>query len=105
MILVALPSSGDPRSEARRGSKGTHLVSIDRSPNASFHLPLSRPVPSEKIWMMELVECYRCGSTVESDRLDLELWVVIHAWQDGAALFVCPRCQTKREQDFRTGPT
>lgn len=45
------------------------------------------------------LECYRCGRRIEPGRLGVEGWVVLHAWDDGSALFVCPDCQSEREAE------
>lgn len=45
-----------------------------------------------------MIECYRCGAEIAADRVDLEGWVVLHAWRDGHALFVCGACQTSSER-------
>ncbi len=51
--------------------------------------------------MVEPVACYRCARPSHPDRLDIEAWVGLHAGSDGAALFVCPDCQSEREQEAR----
>jgi hypothetical protein len=50
--------------------------------------------------LVEPVECYRCARP-SPDRLDVEGWVGLHACDDGPALFVCPGCQSEREQEAR----
>lgn len=47
-----------------------------------------------------MIECYRCGAEVAEDRFDLDGWAAIHAWENGAALFVCPTCQTEPEREM-----
>jgi hypothetical protein len=51
--------------------------------------------------VLELVECYRCARPSRPDRLEIDGWVGLHACRDGAALFVCPECQSEREQEAR----
>jgi hypothetical protein len=51
--------------------------------------------------LVEPVACYRCARPSYPDRLDIEGWVGLHACGDGAALFVCPDCQSEREQEAR----
>jgi hypothetical protein len=49
---------------------------------------------------VESVECYRCARP-GPDRLDVHGWVGLHACGDGPALYVCPECQSEREQEAR----
>jgi hypothetical protein len=51
--------------------------------------------------LLEPVECYRCACPGRSDRLETDGWVALHACTEGAALFVCPDCQSEREQEAR----
>lgn len=46
------------------------------------------------------VQCYRCGATLPAAEFDRVGWVVKHAFDDGAALFICPRCQASREREL-----
>jgi hypothetical protein len=50
--------------------------------------------------LMQPVECYRCARP-GPNRLDAHDWVSLNACGDGAALFVCPECQSEREQEAR----
>lgn len=45
------------------------------------------------------MDCYRCGGEVEPESFDLAGWTVIHAWEDGHALFICPSCQSVSERE------
>jgi hypothetical protein len=51
--------------------------------------------------VLEPVECYRCARPSPPDRLEIDGWVSLHACGEGAALFVCPACQSEREQEAR----
>ena len=33
---------------------------------------------------MPTISCYRCGREIAAERIDLEGWIVLHAWEDGA---------------------
>ena len=60
---------------------------------------VAEATPAEAL--LDLVECYRCARPSPPDRLEIEGWVGLHACGDGAALFVCPGCQSEREQEAR----
>jgi hypothetical protein len=50
--------------------------------------------------LTQAVECYRCACP-GPERLDVHGWVSLNACGDGAALFVCPECQSEPEQEAR----
>jgi DNA-directed RNA polymerase subunit RPC12/RpoP len=46
------------------------------------------------------IRCYRCGAEIDATQFDQADWAVIHAFEDGEALNVCPECQSKRESEM-----
>lgn len=42
-------------------------------------------------------ECHRCGRRIAAARVDVEGWLIRHAWDDGKSVAVCPSCQTSDE--------
>jgi hypothetical protein len=67
-----------------------------RNPEQAVNVADTTPSPAE----VESVECYRCARP-GPDRLDVHGWVGLHTGGDGPALFVCPECQSEREQEAR----
>jgi hypothetical protein len=65
-------------------------------------MPMNLAEATSPVAVLDLVECYRCACPGRPDRLERDGWVSLHdCSDDGASLFVCPDCQSEREQEAR----